>query len=231
MSTSQHKFNRANPFSHSWDISRQSFYSYWCLDISVICCCSCTFHICADSPHLGLSSATWFVKIGPLVVEIQAEWSLWQFTTFSVVATTRRNSTRSLLTSAKLSVGYLVVGIYKRTQQGALTVLLLYLYKYNVVRITTMCLPHVLLLIHHVFSLRPPCFLHVLWHHTLNLRCTCAHHMYTIRNLCLLTSLLTLTPFRLFPILLDPKSFQTALAFITWLPGHVSISYLSSVVD
>ena len=28
-----------------------------------------------------------------------------------VVATTRRNGTRSLLTSAKLSVGYLVVGI------------------------------------------------------------------------------------------------------------------------
>ena len=30
---------------------------------------------------------------------------------FNVVATTRRNSTHSLLTSAKLSVGYLVVGI------------------------------------------------------------------------------------------------------------------------
>jgi len=29
----------------------------------------------------------------------------------SVVATTRRNGTRSMLTSAKLSVGYLVVGI------------------------------------------------------------------------------------------------------------------------
>ena len=33
--------------------------------------------------------------------------------------------------------------------------------------------------------------------------------------------LLTLTPSRLFPILLDPKSFQTALDYITWLPGHV----------
>ena len=62
---------------HSWDISRQSFYSYWWPDISVICYCSCTSHICADSPHLGLSSTTWFVKISPLVVEIQAEWSLW----------------------------------------------------------------------------------------------------------------------------------------------------------
>jgi len=33
----------------------------------------------------------------------------------SVVATTRWNGTHSLLTSAKLLVGYLVVGIYKRT--------------------------------------------------------------------------------------------------------------------
>ena len=82
----------------------------------------------------------------------------------------------------------------------------------------------------HVFFLRPPCFLHMPWCHTFNLRCTCAHHMYTIRNPCPLTSLLTLTPSRLFPILLDPKSFQTALDSITWLPGHVPISYLSSIV-
>ena len=33
-----------------------------------------------------------------------------------------------------------------------------------------------LMSIHHMFSLRPPCFLHVPWRHTLNLRCTCAHH-------------------------------------------------------
>jgi len=42
MSTSQRKFNHANPFSRSWDISRQSFYNYWCPDISVICCLFCT---------------------------------------------------------------------------------------------------------------------------------------------------------------------------------------------
>ena len=54
-----------------------------------------------------------------------------------VVATTRRNGTRSLLTSAKLTEGYLVVGIYKRTRQGALAALLLYLYKYKVVCATT----------------------------------------------------------------------------------------------
>ena len=77
ISTFQHKFNRMNPFSHSWDISRQSFYSYWWPDISFICCHFCASHTYADSPHLGLSSATYFVKISPLVVKIQAEWSLW----------------------------------------------------------------------------------------------------------------------------------------------------------
>jgi len=45
----------------------------------------------------------------------------------------------------------------------------------------------------HVFSIRPLCFLHVPWRHTLNLRCTCAHHVYTMRNSCPLMSLLTLT--------------------------------------
>jgi len=38
----------------------------------------------------------------------------------SVVATTRRNSTRSLLTSAKLSVGYLVVGITRELDKEPL---------------------------------------------------------------------------------------------------------------
>ena len=46
----------------------------------------------------------------------------------------------------------------------------------------------------HVFFLRPPCFLHMPWRHTFNLHYTCAHHVYTMRNLCPLTSLLTLTP-------------------------------------
>ena len=36
--------------------------------------------------------------------------------TYTVVATTRCNGTRSMLTSAKLTEGYLVVGIYKRTR-------------------------------------------------------------------------------------------------------------------
>jgi len=130
-------------------------------------------------------------------------------------------------------------GNYKRTWQGALAVLLLYIYYYIMVYATTMCLPHVhppcfflMSITHlHVFSIRPLCFLYVPWHHTLNLHCTCAHYVYNMRNSCPLMSSLTLTPSRLFPILLDPKSFQTTLDSITWLPGHVSISYLSSVVD
>jgi len=77
LSTFQCKFDCANPFSCSWDISRWSFYSYWWPDISVICCHFCTSHTYADSPYLGLSSTTYFVKTSPLVVEIQAEWSLW----------------------------------------------------------------------------------------------------------------------------------------------------------
>ena len=144
---------------------------------------------------------------------------------------------------AKLSVGLSSneCGNYKRTRQGALAALLLYLYKLHVVCATIICLPHVYLpcfylmsiyhastscpLTHpHVFSIRPPCFLHVPWHHTFNLRCICTHHVYTMKNLCLLTSLLTLTPSRLFLILLDPKSFQTTLDSFIWLPGHVPIS-------
>jgi len=65
----------------------------------------------------------------------------------------------------------------------------------------------------HIFSIRPPCFLHVFWCHTFNLCCTCTHHVYTMRNSCPLMSSLTLSPSRLFPILLDSKSFQTVLDY------------------
>ena len=125
---------------------------------------------------------------------------------------------------AKLSVGLLSKEWrnYKRTRQGALAALLLYLYNLHVVRATTILTnPKVhastsCLVTHpHVFSIRLLCFLHVPWCHIFNLRYTCAHHVYTMRNPCPLTSS------RLFPILLDPKSFQTALDSITWLLGHV----------
>jgi len=45
-----------------------------------------------------------------------------------VVATTRRNGTHSMLTSAKLSNGLSSSGVYKRTQQGALAAFIYYLY-------------------------------------------------------------------------------------------------------
>ena len=128
--------------------------------------------------------------------------------------------------------------VHKRTRQGALTILILYIYYRFLVHATTIITcPYVHAssscpITHpHVFSLRPLCFLHVPWRHTLNLHCTYMHHVYTMSNSCLLMSSLTLTPSRLFPILLDPKSFQTVLASVTWLPGHMPISYLSSIVD
>ena len=58
-----------------------------------------------------------------------------------------------ILQQAKLSNGLSSKewGNYKRTRQEALAALLLYLYKLQVVRATTMCLPHILLLIHMCF--------------------------------------------------------------------------------
>ena len=127
---------------------------------------------------------------------------------------------------------------YKRTWQGALAVLLLYLHKLHVVHATTILTsPYVHAsfscpITHpHVFSLKPPCFLHVPWCHTFNLYYTCAHHVYTIRNHCLLTSSLTLTPSRLFLILLDPKSFQTVLDSITWLPDHMLFLHCRLIIN
>jgi len=92
-------------------------------------------------------------------------------------------------------------GDYKRTWQGALAVLILYIYYRLLVHVTTIitcsyvhALSSCPITHPHMFSLRPSCFLHVPWRHTLNLRYTCAHHVYTMRNHSPLTSLLTLTP-------------------------------------
>ena len=104
----------------------------------------------------------------------------------SVVATTCRNGTHSLLTSAKLSVGYQVKsgGITRELDKEpslhcssiytiiSWSVLQQYVYLMSIHHASTSCpITHP-----HVFSLRPPCFLHVPWHHTFNLRCTCVHH-------------------------------------------------------
>jgi len=61
---------------------------------------------------------------------------------YAVIATTRRNGTCSMLTSAKLTEGYLVVGITRELDKE-LAALLPYLYNLQVVRATTMYLPHV----------------------------------------------------------------------------------------
>ena len=86
-----------------------------------------------------------------------------------VVATTCQNSTRSLLTLAKLSIGYLVVGITRELdKEPSLHCSSIYItYRWSVLQ---QCV--YLISIHHastscpithphVFSLRPPCFLHV----------------------------------------------------------------------
>jgi len=52
-------------------------FSYWWSNISVICCYFCISYIYVNNTYLGLSSVTWFVRIGILVVEIKVEWSLW----------------------------------------------------------------------------------------------------------------------------------------------------------
>ena len=86
----------------------------------------------------------------------------------SVVATTRRNGTRDMLTSAKLSNGLSSSGVYKRTRQGALAAFIYYIYTWLLVRATTISIRplspcrYLMSITHpHVFSLRPPCFLHV----------------------------------------------------------------------
>ena len=114
---------------------------------------------------------------------------------------------------------------YKRTQQEALAVLILYIYYRLLVHAITISIRPLSPCCYLISITHPPCFLYVPWRHTLNLHCTCAHYVYTMRNSCPLTS--SPNPnssSRLFLILLDPKSFQTALDSITWLPGHVPIS-------
>ena len=59
-------------------------------------------------------------------------------------------------------------GTYKRTRQGALAAFVLYLYTWLLVRATTIsnrplspCFILMLITHPHVFTIRPPCFLHV----------------------------------------------------------------------
>jgi len=86
----------------------------------------------------------------------------------SVVATTRQNSPCDMLTSAKLSIGYLVVGITRELDKEPLlhcsSIYINYMWsvlQQYLLALMSMPLSHVLLLIHHVFILRLPCYIHV----------------------------------------------------------------------
>jgi len=75
-----------------------------------------------------------------------------------VVATTHRNGTRDMLTSAKLLVSYLIVGITRELNKEPSLYYPLYIYIapgpcYNNIYLAlkSMLLPHVLLLIHMYF--------------------------------------------------------------------------------
>ena len=93
-----------------------------------------------------------------------------------VVATTHHSRTNDLTTSKALQWGYQVKsGDYKRTRQGALAALLLCLYNLQVVRDTTMCLPHV----------HPPCFYLMSITHS-----PCIYLKATMLPACALTSYL-----------------------------------------
>ena len=74
----------------------------------------------------------WFLMVYTWYTHVQ-----WRLKSMTVVATTHRNGTHSLLTSAKLTKGYLVVGIYKRTRQEALALFIYYIYTWLLVHATT----------------------------------------------------------------------------------------------
>ena len=153
----------------------------------------------------------------------------------------------------KLSVGLSSKewGNYKRTRQGALAAFVHYIYIWLLVHTTTisnrpLCSYLYLMsyypstCVYHKATMLPTCALisyllpyFIVLHHTfssLSYMCIlCVHHEELL--------FLDITPnpnsiSRLFPILLDPKSFQTALnssrPMSIWLPGHMPISYLSS---
>ena len=108
------------------------------------------------------------------------------FNLFFVVATTRHSRTNDLTTSKALSrLSSNEWGITRELdKEPSLHCSSIYIsYKWSMLQ---QCV--YLMSIHHASPLRPPCFLHVPWRHTFNLRYTCAHHVYTMRNPCPLMS-------------------------------------------
>jgi len=104
--------------------------------------------------------------LSQLIISFKLLWTL--HLVLLVVATTWRNGTCSMLTSAKLSVDYLVVGITRELNKepslywssiyitGSWSVLQQYYSCPNVHALSSCSITHP-----HVFSIRPPCFLHV----------------------------------------------------------------------
>ena len=111
----------------------------------------------------------------------------------TVVATTRHSRTNDLTTSKALNrLSSNEWGITRELdKEPSLHCSSIYItYKWSVLQ---QCV--YLMSIHHVSTLRPSCFLYVPWHHTFNLHCTCAHHVYTMRNPCPLMSSPNPNPF------------------------------------
>ena len=130
---------------------------------------------CCSTDHIGF-------------IQIEEQCSKSSLSSSTVVATTCWNGTCDILTSAKLSVGYLVVGITRELDKELLlhcssicinpiwSVLqqCIYLISYYS---STMLLPQG----YHFISMCSDVIL-------FNLCYTCAHHVYTMRNPCPLTS-------------------------------------------
>ena len=104
-----------------------------------------------------LRKESWYVIAGPLLILP---------THLTIVATTHWNGTHSLLTSAKLSVGYLVVGITRElNKKPSLHCSSIYInYMWSILQqyllvLMSMHHPHVLLLIYHKATMSYTCVL------------------------------------------------------------------------
>ena len=120
-----------------------------------------------------------------LVLTLIQGFFLWLI--LSIVATTHWNGTCSMLTSAKLSINYLVVRITRELDKEPLlycssiyiNTIWSMLQQY-LLALIFMSLPYVLVLIYHASTSRLLCYVHVPWHHTLfNLH----HHACTMYTL------------------------------------------------
>ena len=126
---------------YGWDLQSNIFFATWMESVMTTILSILSNTQAWLMPHLIANSSA------SVLVTKEAWWTvlirgrlnkwMWDIDVAIVVATTRRNGTCSLLTSAKLTKGYLVVGIYKRTRQGALALFIYYIYTWLLVHATT----------------------------------------------------------------------------------------------